>query len=99
MEEVVAGLRRLVMGIKKKKRRRNKIGVLIWLIPLGVEQSWQGDFLFLARNFSWVIMVKTKQQEGLSSLVERLRRSLIFVFSWSLSVPHLRLERHTGKDT
>jgi len=32
---------------------------------------------------------KNKKQEGLSSLVERLRRSLIFVFSWSLSVLHL----------
>jgi hypothetical protein len=28
--------------------------VFVCLIPLGVEQSWQGDFLSLARNFSWM---------------------------------------------
>ena len=36
------------MGIPKKKK---KGGVLVGLIPLGVEPSWQGDFLSLARNF------------------------------------------------
>jgi hypothetical protein len=28
--------------------------VFVCLIPLGVEQSWQGDFLSLARNSSWM---------------------------------------------
>ena len=51
MEEIVAELSRLVMGISKKKKKR---GVFVWLTPPGVKQSWQGDYLFLARNFSWM---------------------------------------------
>jgi hypothetical protein len=35
-------------------RRKKRLGVLVCLIPLGVEQSWQGDFSSLARNFSWM---------------------------------------------
>jgi hypothetical protein len=35
-------------------QKRKGGGVLVCLIPLGVGQSWQGDFLYLARNFSWI---------------------------------------------
>jgi len=59
MEEIVAGLSRLMMGIKKKKR-----GVFVWFIPLGVEQLWQGDFLFLARNFSWMHYAGAENRKG-----------------------------------
>jgi hypothetical protein len=40
IEGIVAGLSRLMMDIPKKKKR----GVFVCLIPLGVEQSWQGHF-------------------------------------------------------
>jgi hypothetical protein len=33
---------------------QKKIGVFVCLVPLEVEQSWHSDFLFLARNFSWM---------------------------------------------
>jgi len=52
VEEIVAGLSRLMMGTPPKKKKKR--GVFVWLIPPGVEESWQGDFLFLARNFSWM---------------------------------------------
>jgi hypothetical protein len=51
IEGIVAGLSRLVMGIPKKKEKR---GVFVCLIPLGVEQPWQGDFLSLARSVMWM---------------------------------------------
>jgi hypothetical protein len=38
--------------------------VFVCLIPLGVEQSWQGDFLFLARNFSWVLYAGAENRKG-----------------------------------
>jgi hypothetical protein len=44
------------MGIPKKKKKKSR--VFVSLIPLGVEQSWQGDFLFLARNFSWMLYMQ-----------------------------------------
>ena len=47
--------------LKKKKKKR---GVSVWLIPLGVEQSWQGDFLFLARNFSWMHYAGAENRKG-----------------------------------
>ena len=43
----------------KKKR-----GVFVCLIPLGVEQSWQGDFLSLARNFPWVYYAGVENRKG-----------------------------------
>jgi hypothetical protein len=49
IEGIVAGLSRQMMGIQKKKEKKR--GVVVCLIPLGVEQSWQGDFLFLAQLF------------------------------------------------
>jgi hypothetical protein len=54
-------LSRLMMGIPKKEEKR---GVLVCLIPLGVEQSWQGDFLFLARNFSWMHYAGAENRSG-----------------------------------
>jgi len=36
-------------------KKRKKEGVFVWLIPLGVEQSRQGDFLLLMRNYLWVL--------------------------------------------
>ena len=47
-------------GHPPKKKR----GVFVWLIPLGVEQSWQGDFLFLARNFSWMHYTGAENRKG-----------------------------------
>jgi hypothetical protein len=32
--------------------------------PLGVEQSWQGDFLSLARIFSWVHYAGAENRKG-----------------------------------
>ena len=61
IEGIVAGLSRLMMGIPKKKKRG---GVLVCLIPLGVEQSWQGDFLSLARNFSWMHYAGAENRKG-----------------------------------
>ena len=61
IEGIVAGLSRLMMGIPKKKKRR---GVLVCLIPLGVEQSWQGDFLSLARNFPWMYYAGAENRKG-----------------------------------
>ena len=46
---------------KKKKKKR---GVFVWPIPLGVEQSWQGDFLLLARNFSWMHYAGAENRKG-----------------------------------
>jgi hypothetical protein len=48
------------MDIQKKKKR----GVFVCLIPLGVEQSWQGDFLSLARNFSWMHYAGADNRKG-----------------------------------
>jgi hypothetical protein len=59
IEGIVAGLSRLMMGIQKKKG-----GVFVCLIPPGVEQSWQGDFLFLARNFSWMLYAGAENRKG-----------------------------------
>jgi hypothetical protein len=41
-----------------------KGGVFVWFIPLGVEQSWQGDFLLLARNFSWMNYAGVENRKG-----------------------------------
>jgi hypothetical protein len=35
-------------------KKKKCVVVLVRSIPLGVEESWQGDFLFLARNISWM---------------------------------------------
>jgi hypothetical protein len=48
------------MGIQKKKEG----GVFVCLIPLGVELSWQGDFLFLARSFSWMHYAGAENRKG-----------------------------------
>ena len=61
IEGIVAGLSRLMMGIPPQKKKRK---VLVCLIPLGVEQSWQGDFLFLARNFSWMHYAGAENRKG-----------------------------------
>jgi hypothetical protein len=45
------------MGIQKKR-------VFVCLIPLGVKQSWQGDFLSLARNFSWMNYTGAENRKG-----------------------------------
>jgi hypothetical protein len=50
-----------MMGIPKKE----KGGVLVCLIPLGVEQSWQGDFLSLARNFPWMYYARAENRKGI----------------------------------
>jgi hypothetical protein len=63
IEGIVAGLRSLVMGIPPKKKKEG--GVFICLIPLGVEQSWQGDFLSLARNFSWMHYAGAEHRKGI----------------------------------
>jgi hypothetical protein len=47
-------------GHPKKKRG----GLFVCLIPLGVEQSWQGDFFFLARNFSWMHYAGAENRKG-----------------------------------
>ena len=47
-----------------KKEKEKKRGEFVWLIPLGVEQSWQGDFLFLARNFSWMHYAGAENRKG-----------------------------------
>jgi hypothetical protein len=47
-------------GHPKKKER----GVFVWLIPLGIEQSWQGDFLFLSRSFSWMHYTGAENRKG-----------------------------------
>jgi hypothetical protein len=67
VEGIVAGLSRLVMGIpplKKKKKKKERGEVFVCLIPLGVEQSWQGDFLSLARNFPWMHYTGTQNRKG-----------------------------------
>jgi hypothetical protein len=51
-----------MMGIPPQKKKRG--GVLVCLIPLGVEQSWQGDFLSLARNFSWMHYAGAENRKG-----------------------------------
>ena len=51
-------------GHPPKKKRKEKRGVFVWLIPLGVEQSWQGDFLFLAGNFSWMHYAGAENRKG-----------------------------------
>jgi hypothetical protein len=38
--------------------------VLVCLIPLGAEQFWQGDFLSLARNFSWMHYAGAENRKG-----------------------------------
>jgi hypothetical protein len=48
-------------GHPQKKKRG---GVLVCLILLGVEQSWQGDFLPLARNFSWMHYTGAEYRRG-----------------------------------
>jgi hypothetical protein len=58
---IVAGLSRLMMGTPPPKK---KGGVLVCLIPLGVEQSWQGDFLSLARNFPWMHYAGAQNRKG-----------------------------------
>jgi hypothetical protein len=39
-------------------------------IPLGAEQSWQGDFLSLARNFSWMNYAGEKTAKGSKGRIE-----------------------------
>jgi hypothetical protein len=65
-EGIVAGLSRLMMGIqkKKKKKKKKKGGVFVCLIPLGVEQSWQGGWLSWARNFSWMHYAGAQNRKG-----------------------------------
>jgi hypothetical protein len=63
IEGTVAGLSRLMMGIKKKKKK----GLFVCLIPLGAEQSWQGDFLSLARNFSWMHYAGAENRKGVEA--------------------------------
>jgi hypothetical protein len=53
----VAGLGRLAMGIPKKTKKRKKR-------KEGVVQSWQGDFLFLARSFSWMHHARAENHKG-----------------------------------
>jgi hypothetical protein len=36
----------------------------------GAEQSWRGDFLFLARNSSWIIMQGRKTAKGPKKRIE-----------------------------
>jgi hypothetical protein len=43
---------------------KKKGGVFVCLIPLRVEQSWQGDFLSLARNFSWMHYARAENRKG-----------------------------------
>jgi hypothetical protein len=50
----------LLLHPKKKKER----GVFVCLIPLGVEKSWQGDFLSLARNFSLMHYAGAENRKG-----------------------------------
>jgi hypothetical protein len=50
-----------MMGIAPPKKEG---GVSVCLIPLGVEQSWQGDFLSLARNFSWMHHAGAENRKG-----------------------------------
>ena len=38
-------------------------GTLVWLIPLGVEQSWQGNFFPLVRNL-WTLYAGAKSRTG-----------------------------------
>jgi hypothetical protein len=38
--------------------------MFVCLVPLGVEKSWQGDFLSLARNFSWVHYAGAENRKG-----------------------------------
>jgi hypothetical protein len=49
-----------MMGTPPQK----KIGVFVCLIPLGVEQSLQGNFIFLARNFSWMHYAGAENRKG-----------------------------------
>jgi hypothetical protein len=49
-----------MMGTPPKK----KGGVFFCLILLGVEQSWQGDFLYLARNFPWMHYAGVENLKG-----------------------------------
>jgi hypothetical protein len=57
---IMAGMSRLIMGISPTKKK----GVFVCLIPLDVEQSWQGDFLFLARNFLWMHYAGAENRKG-----------------------------------
>jgi hypothetical protein len=67
IEGIVAGVSRLVMGTPPNKR----IGVFVCHIPLGVEQFWQGGFLFLACNFSWMhYMQGRKTAKGSKNRIE-----------------------------
>ena len=59
--EVVSKLDHHHHAFKKKEKKR---GVFVWLVLLGVEQSWQGDFLFLARNFSWMHYAGAENRKG-----------------------------------
>jgi hypothetical protein len=52
----------MTFGIPKKKEKKR--GVFVCHIPLGVEQSWQGDFLSLARNFSWMHYAGAENRKG-----------------------------------
>jgi hypothetical protein len=57
------------MGIPPKKRERE---VFVCSILLGVEQSWQGDFLFLARNFSWMHYAGAENRKGSKNRIENI---------------------------
>jgi hypothetical protein len=47
--------------------------MFVCLIPLEVEQSWQGDFLSLARNFSWMHYAGAENRKGVEEKPNRLR--------------------------
>jgi hypothetical protein len=62
--------------------------VFVCLIPLGAEQSWQGDVLFLARNFSWLHYTGAENRKGSKYRIEnrshhhpfpRVLNNLLFV--------------------
>jgi hypothetical protein len=61
IEGIVAGLSRLMTGIPPPPKKE---GCLSASYPLGVEQSWQGDFLSLARNFPWMYYAGAEIRKG-----------------------------------
>jgi hypothetical protein len=59
----------MMMGTRKIRIKR---GMSVWLIPFGVEQSWQGDFFLLTRSFSWVRYAGAKNRKGLKGRIENI---------------------------
>jgi hypothetical protein len=50
--------------IRPSQKKKRGGGVVVCVIPHGVEQSWQGDFLSLVRNFPWMYFSGAENRKG-----------------------------------